>query len=100
MRALGLRVSEKNFEGCLYVPLFTNVIPGDGPVLTQGASYTNLVEVYKEMGFFVPMFQLVTLGAEPILTPGIICIKLVEVQKEILYTKYQSSMPSSFREES
>ena len=29
---------------------------------------------------------------------GIICTNLVEVHKEMLYTKYQNSTPSSFRE--
>ena len=38
--------------------------------------------------------------ARPILTPrDIIWINLVEVNKEMLHTKYQSSMPSIFREE-
>ena len=49
-----------------------------------------------KMGFYVPMFQLVTPKAGPVLTPG---ANLVEVLKEMLYTKYQSSRPSSFREE-
>ena len=30
---------------------------------------------------------------------GLICANLVEVHKEILYTKYQSSTTSSFREQ-
>ena len=58
------------------------------------------------MGFFVPIFQLVATGAEPVLTWGggggggaIIKTNLVEVCKEMLYTKYERSRPSSFREE-
>ena len=39
-------------------------------------------------------------GAGPVLTPwGIIFTHLVEIHKEMLYTKYQSSRPSSFKEE-
>ena len=45
-------------------------------------------------------FQLVTHGVGPVLIPrGIMWIKLTKVYKEMLNTKYQSSNPSSFREE-
>ena len=39
--------------------------------------------------------------ARPVLTPGasIIWTKLIEVYKEMLFTKYQSSRPSSFRKQ-
>ena len=49
--------------------------------------------------FFVPMFQFVTLGGASFDAQGTIPTNLVEVHMEMLYTKYQSSMPSSFREE-
>ena len=51
---------------------------------------------FLKMGFFVPMFQLMTPGEGPVLTRG---TTLVEVLKEMLHTKYQSSAPSSLREE-
>ena len=50
--------------------------------------------------FFVPMFQLVTPGVGSVLTPKESYEKkLIKVHKEMLNTKYQSSNPSSFREE-
>ena len=39
------------------------------------------------------------MGGANIDPKGIIWINLVEVHKEMLHTKYQSSAPSSFREE-
>ena len=46
------------------------------------------------------MFQLKTPGEGASFDPrGIVWTNLVEVLKDILYTKYQSSRPSSFSEE-
>ena len=81
---------------------------GRGP---QGDAVYQISKVYTfqfqrriilKMGFFVPIFQLVTpQGGASFNSNGIIWtyMYLVEVHKEMLNTKYQSSRPSSFREE-
>ena len=51
------------------------------------------------MGFFVPVFQIVTWGRVSFEPRAIIWKNFVEVYKKKLYTKYQISSPSSFREE-
>ena len=49
---------------------------------------------------FVPIFQIVTPGVGSVLTPKESYEKkLIKVHKEMLNAKYQSSNPSSFREE-
>ena len=67
MKALHLSVSEKNFEDWLLSSYVLNCEPPGGGVSfdPRGTTWTNLVEVHKEM----------------------------------LCTKYQSSRPSSFKEE-
>ena len=94
--------------------------PGTKPVLSPGASYEQtwlrftrrchipnskslghaVSEKNFEDGFCVPVFQIVTPpprgGAS--FDPRNI-IDVLGVHKEMLYTKYQSSRPSSFREE-
>ena len=51
-------------------------------------------------GFFVHMFRFVTpRGCASFDPRDIIWTNFVEVHKEMLYTKYQSSRPSSFRDE-
>ena len=39
MKAIGLPVSEKNFEVCLFCSYVPTNDPGVGPVLTPGAPY-------------------------------------------------------------
>ena len=83
----------------------------------RGILWTNLVEVHKEMPHSI--YQISTLSSfrEKKIEDGLLCSyvptcgpprrgqfwpqgqNLVEVLKEMLYTKYQSSRPSSFREE-
>ena len=86
----------------------------------SGILWTNLVEVPKEMphtnykistpsSFRAEEFwRLASLFYVPTCDPrgvasfdlrGIIWTNFVEIHKEMLYTKYQSSRPSSFREE-
>ena len=53
-----------------------------------------------KMGFFVPIFQLVTTGPSQFWPRGHHINKLgTGLQGDAIYTKYQSSRPSSFREE-
>ena len=125
MKALGLPVSEKkNFEVCLLCSLFQNY---DSPPPPDRASFdprgfipTNLVVVQKRC--CIPNIKALYLSdsEKKNLEDGllrsylltcyprglanfdprhIISTYLVEVHKEMLNTKYQSSTPSSFREE-
>ena len=92
--------------------MFQLVIPGAGPVLTPGASYEQIDRGPQALGFPVSgkkNFEIFFLCSyvptcdprgSPVLTPGASYEKnLVEIHKEMLHTKYQSSAPSSFREE-
>ena len=82
--------------------------PGVGPVLIpRDIVWIKLTKVYKEM-LHTKFWNWSSLFLCSICDPtvgirfdpkGIIWIKLIKVHKEMINTKYQSSNPSSFREE-
>ena len=120
IKALGLSVSEKkNYEVFFLCSCIQFVTPRAGPVLTLGASYEQTcstrrchipnikplcLPVSEKKNFedgllcrFVPTSD--PRGGASFGPKGIIWTNLVEVKKEMLHTKYQSSRPSSSREE-
>ena len=95
IKALRLLVSEKNFEVCHFWPQWHHI--------DKLGRHSSLHSVFREDEFWScsSLFLYSKLWPQGQFWPKepIRSTNLVEVYREILHTKYQSSMPSIFREE-